>query len=178
MADFSWLENLAPERKEEELKKHIEALRKEIKEKEQEILDAEELLEKAQDEVRVLESITVPEAKPISAEFVEVRTAPKRKAEPLEKMLDEAVVDERHRVDELAQQPMQQIYQSIREIYSEQAAGQNTYNQQKDEERLYLLQRAIDRKKEDIESGEYKPTEKAEHLMTAAEAMVKKMYKN
>ncbi|MBW3019391.1 hypothetical protein KY329_04375, partial [Candidatus Woesearchaeota archaeon] len=70
--------------------------------------------------------------------------------------------------------PMHQIYQSIKEIYSEQQAS--TY--QKEEEKLYLLHRALDRKKDDIERGEYKPTEKAEHLMSAAEAMVKKMYKN
>ena len=110
-------------------------------------------------------------------EFVEVRTAPKPK-EPLEHMLDEAAVEERQRVEEISQMPMQQIYQSIKEIYSEQAAQAQVYQQNREEERLYLLHRALDRKKEDIESGEYKPTEKAEHLMSAAEAMVKKMYKD
>lgn len=177
MADFKWLENLTPERREEELKKHIARLRKQIKDAEQELKDSEELLARAEEDVRVLESIAVPEARPISSEFVEVRTAPKR-AEPLEQMLDDAVVEERQKVDELAQMPMQQIYQSIREIYSEQAAQGATYMQQREEEKLYLLHRALDQKKEDIETGEYQPTEKAEHLMTAAEAMVKKMYKH
>jgi hypothetical protein len=177
MADFKWLDNLTPERKEEELKKHIAQLRKKIKDAEQELRDSEELLTRAQEDVRVLENITVPEAQPISAEFVEVRTAPKQQGQPLEQMLDEAAVEQK-RVEEISQLPMQQIYQSIKEIYSEQAAQGATYMQQKEEEKLYLLQRALDRKKDDIETGEYKPTDKAEHLMTAAEAMVKKMYKH
>jgi len=174
MADFKWLENLPPERKEEELKKHINQLRREIKSKEEEINEAEGLLARAQEDVRVLESIEVPKAKPISSDFVEMRTAPKTK-EPLEEMLDEAVVEERHRVEEMAQMPMQQIYQSIKEIYNEQAVQKEVYKKQ---EELYLLQRAIDKKKEDIDKGEYSPTEKAEHLMSASERMVKSMYKN
>ncbi|MBW3018731.1 hypothetical protein KY329_00915, partial [Candidatus Woesearchaeota archaeon] len=101
MADFKWLENLTPERREEELRKHISQLREQVKAKQQEIEEAEELLSRAQEDVRVLESIAVPEAKPISAEFVEVRTAPK---ERLEQILDETG-DERERVEEISQMP-------------------------------------------------------------------------
>jgi hypothetical protein len=177
MADFKWLENLPPQRKEEELKKHINQLRREIKSREEEINDAEELLSRAQEDVRVLESIELPKSKPISSEFVELRTSPKEK-EPLEEMLDEAAVEERHRVEELAQMPMQQIYQSIRDIYNEQAEQKTIYGKQENDDKLYLLQRAMDRKKEAIDKGEYNLTEKAEHLMSVSEQIVKSMYKN
>lgn len=184
--DFENLKKLVPEQRVQELKKLINKLREEVEEKERDIQQAEQLLTLAHEEHQALRKIRRDERKTT----LEEKTQPEEQTGTLEETAAEAP-----RIDteleqllqtrpptgddlwyrQIAQQPIQDMYQELRTIYNREAAtGIET---DADRERIYKLRRGIEAKKHDIETGEYKASAKAKHLLTAAEEMAENMYK-
>jgi len=203
--DFSKIENLVPEEKVktmqkiiEDLKKQIQEKQKEIKQAEEEIKTAETILEKADDEQRILELRAEQDLKISQKQFGKKDNEQKsdkkiekdktstlekindtnqeeipRMEERLEEIISTAPV--KKAIEQIAQKPIDNLYNEMRRIYRrEKETGIET---QKDREILYVIMKGIEEKKQDVNEGTYKPTEKARHLMTAAEEMAENMYK-
>ncbi len=181
--DFEQFKELTPERRIKELQKLVDKLKEDIKEKEDDIKQAEHLLALADEESRLLEQVEVPETKPAKARKKEAleekaeekpeRLAKEEKTE-LEKLLATAPPREElvHRV---AHMPSDALYSAAKEIYDRQkTTGLETAQ---DREMIYAIRKGLEIKKEDMQEGQYRPATKAKHLLNAAESMTESMYK-
>ncbi len=186
--DFEQFKELTSERRVKELQKLIDKLKSDIKEKEEDIKQAEHLLAIADEEARLLEQVEVPETKPAPRKKpVKVEALEERAEEKEEKRLtrEEQFALERllatapPRSDELfhrvAHLPSDVLYSTAKEIYNRQrATGIETAQ---DREAIYAIRKGLEIKKEDAEEGQYRPSAKAKHLLSAAENMTESMYK-
>lgn len=173
--NFDEIRKLVPEERVKTLRELINKLRDEVKKQEQNIQQAEQLLQLAQEE---------QDARAIVRDETSIDTATESEEEPvtLEQHAAQAPRQELERVvrgnqpsyHQIAERPVHELYQELRSIYDREAATGVETDQ--DRERIYQLQRGLAEKRKDIEQGTYKPGDKAEHLMSAAEQMVKKMY--
>ncbi len=172
--DFAKIKQLPPEEKvkvlqriEGELHKLIDERRKEIEEKNNEIESAEELLREAEQESRVLEEIKIPEIKKIEIDKLFIP-----KEEGLEGIASTAPsdIEKQAQIEELSKAPMQELYNTVVGIKNEidQTGIETLYQQGKIEQ----INEAMYEKRKAIENKQYNPTQKAKHLMTAAEQMM------
>jgi hypothetical protein len=186
--DFSTFKDLAPERRMRELQKLIDALKKEIGEREKDIRQAEHLLALADEEARVLEQVEVPEAKTapkrkpakteVLEEKTEIKSEPKRltreEQAELEKLLATAPPRSEDLFHKIAHRPINELYSELRNIYDrERSTGVET---SQDREMIYAIRRGLEEKKKDMAEGEYKADRQAKHLFTAAQQMAESMY--
>jgi hypothetical protein len=172
--DFAKIKQLPPEEKikvlrriEGELHKLISERRKEISEKNNEIESAEELLREAEGESRVLEEIKIPEIKKVEIDKLFIP-----KEEGLEGIAATAPTEAEKlaQIEELSKAPMQELYNAVVGIKNEvDKTGIETLYQQ---EKLEQFSGALYEKRKAIENKQYNPTQKAKHLMTAAEQMM------
>ncbi|MBD3362019.1 hypothetical protein GF358_04490 [Candidatus Woesearchaeota archaeon] len=172
--DFTQIKKLPPEEKikvlervEGELKTLIEKRKKEIEEKNLEIENAEELLQEAQNEAKVLEEIKTPEIKKVDIGKL---------FHPEEKDLEgiaataPSEAEKKAQIEELSKQPVQELYNTVVGIKSEiDKTGIETLYQQ---EKIEQINEALYEKKKAVENKQYNPTKKARHLLTAAEQMM------
>lgn len=173
--DFKKIKQLPPDEKikvlqriEEELRKLIEKRRKEIKEKDSEIEEAESLLEEARNELTILEEIQTPELKKIDIGKLFIPKEEKGLESIAATAPSEA--EKLAQIEELSRQPMESLYTAVVGIKNEiQKTGVETLYQQ---ERIEQISAALYEKRKAMERKQYSPTQKARHLMTAAEQIM------
>jgi len=170
--DFEEFKKLVPQDRVRELQKLLDQLVADIKDKEGEIREAQHLLSLAKDESAVLEQVSVPEATK-GPELEEITKEKEEERTPLEDILVKAAPKEA--AHEVAHRPIQELYSELRSIYDRQS--QTGIETAADRNVIYAIGRGLEEKKRDIEAGQYRPAEKAAHLMTAAEEMAENMYK-
>lgn len=173
--NFSQIKKLPPEEKikvleriEDELRKLIEERKKEISEKNSEIKSAEELLMQAQKEFKILEEIKTPELKQI--DIGKLFRPDEEKG--LEGIAATATTEaeKQAQIEELSKAPMQELYNAVVGIKSEiDKTGIETLYQQ---EKIEQINEALYEKRKAIENQQYNPSQKARHLMTAAEQIM------
>lgn len=173
MDDLEDIEQLVLERREPELRKLIERLRAEIKQRQQLLREAEQLLFRTTNEIKLLERIDVPTTQ--TAPALRPTTEPAKKPDyALEKKREErSPLEEELRHVEMRPKSLSEIYTQLKQ------EAKNAYEARPYErnDKLYELMTELDEKKRAIEEGTYKPDEKAKHLLSAAEELVQSMYK-
>ncbi len=181
--DFEEFKNIAPERRTRELQKLINTLKKEIAEKQREIREAEHLFILADEEARLLEQMEVPETAiettPRQKESATIEKLAGEKKEKDEKALLERLVETIPRKEELfrevAQIPIQELYSELKTVYQrEKSTGVETAQ---DRNMIYAIAKGIEEKRKNVESGQYSPTQKSRHLLSAAEEIAQNMYR-
>ncbi|MEM3154850.1 MAG: hypothetical protein QW165_04790 [Candidatus Woesearchaeota archaeon] len=178
--DFSGFKNFTPQRRIAELRKLISMLKKEIESRQEDIKTAEQLLEFAEEETRVLEQVEVPETPPLRKtqeieERIEEKTERGRMTRDerteLEQLLATAPPRSPELLHRVAHIPVAQLYNEEKRIYERQKkTGIET---QQDREIIYAIRKGLEIKKEE---GYKPPTMRERHLMTAAEQMAESMY--
>jgi len=151
-------------------KKEIEESNKEIEDNKTEIAEAEALLAEARDEFQVLEKIQTPELKKVEIEKL-FRPKEEEGLEGIAAREPAAVLAEKQaRIEELSRKPMEELYNAVVGIRKdvEQTGVETLYQQSQTEE----ISAALYEKKKAVENNEYNPSQKAKHLMTAAEQMM------
>jgi len=187
MVDFEAIMRLVPERRIEELQQIIEELEGGIEQRERDLAEARRLLAMTLEEQQALNEVR-EEPRTISLEDEDIKNdadvqtldATVREETPQRNEKLEKLLQTRPRTsDELFYQresrPISELYQELRSIYEREGASGQQLDDER--ERLYQISRDIAAKRGDIESGEYKPGEKAAHLLTTAERLLKGMYK-
>ncbi len=183
--DFSQFKDLTPERRARELQKLIDNLKKEIDDRQKDIKEAEQRLASADEEARIIEHVSVPEARRIPEKekkaTVEekVAVAEEKPKQPirtkeeqveLEKLLATAPPRSDQLFHKFSQVRVEELYGALRGIYNrEKSTG---IEREKDRELVYAIRKGIEIKKEEG----YTPAKKDKHLMTAAEQMADSMY--
>lgn len=181
--DFDAICALVPEQRADELKKIIEDLTREIDERQEDLEEAQRLLTLCLEEQVALNVVRNPTPASLEEDFDEdveggdlesvAAQAPRQDLEDVVQARPPTPQEALYSRTE--ERPIAELYQELRGIYDREAAtGVQT---EQDRERLYELQRGLSAKREDIESGEYKPDERAAHLLTTAERILKDMYK-
>jgi hypothetical protein len=180
--DFSDFKDMTPQKRLQELQKLIDNLKKEIDDRQKDIKNAEQLLAIADEEARVLEQIEVPEIRaPTRGRTMEIEERVETKEEKkagrraeqleLEKLLATAPPRSENVLHQVAHRPVQELYGELRKIYERQKdTGIETAQ---DREMLYAIRKGMEIKKEE---GYAPATQRAKHLMTAAEQMAESMY--
>lgn len=159
----------------EDLKKTIATKQKEIQQAEQDIKTAQELLIKADQEQRILEQVRTPETKKQETIEEKTQTAPPKQEQKLENILSNPVTKP-EQLQQIAQRPIAELYSELNRINEKER--QTGIETQQDREAIYAIRRGIYEKKKDVQEGSYKPTEKAMHLLSAAEQRADSMYNN
>ena len=188
--DFDKLRKMPPERKikalrelQEKLNELIKERNKEIEQSQQEIKDAQDFLKEAEDELSILEEMQsqAPGIKQVDVDKLlrrkTERTEPTRPRErELESIAEEAprqtpsAEDQRAYINTLSRQPVTSIYDRVNEIRDQiRNTGVITTYQQ---ERLNVFDEALHAKEEAITAGQYEPSKRAEHLLSAAEKAI------
>ena len=173
--DITKLRKLPPDERIKLLKELKEKLKKAKEEEEQDIEAAESLLEEAAEEQRVLEEIEAPKVKEVKVDELF------KLEEGLEEIAREAPEEEgpgifsEQQIDQyaspLAQQPVENLYQKVKEIQEEiKETGVQTVYQQN---MINTIGRALYMKEDATEKGEYTPGQKQRELMTLSEQIVK-----
>ncbi|MBN1644781.1 hypothetical protein JW851_01910 [Candidatus Woesearchaeota archaeon] len=176
--DFDKIRQLPPEEKikvlqriENELKELINQRKKEIEKRNTEIEQAESLLQEAEKESRILEEIKTPEIKTIDVSQL---------FRPEEKGLEgiaatlPSEAEKASQIEELSRKPMQELYNTVVGIKTEvEKTGIETLYQQ---QQIEQINEAMYEKRKAMESRQYNPTQKARHLMTAAEQMIQSYF--
>ncbi len=165
--DFNNLKKQAPDERVKILKKFIRELTKEITEKQALLKTAESFLKDSEEELKIIENVQVTEEiiEPVSLEETAVQT------------FEELGLPQEP--EQLARAPIEELYTALKTLYSSsQFASPNLSYEEREKQRLnlYALNKALDVKRERIRKGEYKPTEKAAHLLTATEELINRMY--
>ncbi len=167
------LKKQSPDERCKELKNLIRNLKVEIEEKEDLLRDAENLLIDTEEEVKVISKIAVDKE---IIESVKIPTLEQTTAETFQEL---GLPQE---PEQLAKAPIADLYGAVKTLYASQTpaaeAGLTYEERERQRLNLYALNHALDEKREQIRKGEYKPTEKAAHLLTATEELINKMYQN
>lgn len=127
--DFNAIERLPPDAKvaalqklEAELRMLITKRQDEIKQSQREITEAESLLERAKDELMVLEKIATPEAKGVRIDDLFFKPGRKRE-EKLEEQVEQAREEERRRQEDLAHVTQPRNFDALKTVYETQQKG-------------------------------------------------------
>lgn len=167
------LKKQSPDKRVKELKNLIRNLKIEIEEKEDLLRNAENLLVDTEEEVKVIEKVVVDE------EVLEPVDISKLEKTTVETFQELGLPPE---PEQLARTPIADLYGAVKTLYESQTpaaeAGLTYEERERQRLNLYALNHALDEKREQIKKGEYKPTEKASHMLTATEELINKMYKN
>lgn len=180
--DFDKIRKMAPDRRikalkelQEKLGDFIKERAKEIDASQQEIKDAQDFLKDAEEELQVLGEMEA-EAPKIKEVNVEKLFEPKKERE-LEDIAEQEAPkqaftpsEQEAYISKLAQQPVSTLYERINQIRGEISTTGLMSSYQ--HERLEQFREALTEKEDAIKTGEYRPGEKAEHLLTAAEKAI------
>lgn len=168
--DFASIEKLSPDKRLQTLKKLIEELQQELRERQAQIETAIAMLKTTEKEVELIEKVEVPKVKEVKIEelFKPAEGGLEEKARAME-------FDLRREIRETSQRPIEEIYRELKTIYQQQQKTGVETEEQRIE--VYINRKALEEKRQAIRKGEYSPTEKAEILFTATEELIKRMYK-
>lgn len=150
----------------QELQGQIEKL---INDRKKEITEAQDLLARAKDELRVLEEIEVPEQKTVSVE--ELFAKEEKKGKGLEGIAGQHKIPEPQQIREnLENRTIGDIYQKINEVTGDiRETGVITQYQ---ENFLRAANYEMQDREKAIENREYRASDKAQHMLSAAEKII------
>lgn len=167
--DFEYIKKLPPDQRVKVLQQLHDQLEKLIRERKQEITSAQELLEKAQEELIVLQKIETPQPKKT---IVEELFKTEEKENGLERITRQQKIPRPEDIREhFEQKPIAELYKRINDITGEiRETGIVTAYQ---ENFLRAANYEIHDREKAVRNQLYQPTEKALHQMTAAERIIK-----
>jgi hypothetical protein len=170
--DADSLKKLDPEEKAKKLKELIEKYNKELQEKNKEIEQAQKLFDQAEKEKKdFFEKIKVPDL-----EEINIADLFKKKEDRLEEKVESAPREEKllskEELDNLyglaAKTPVNELYSNVMNLYS-QAMGSGV--NPAIAAQAGMLQYALERKQQDIDSGNYLPNQEMLNMANAAKTI-------
>ena len=165
--DFEQIKKLPPDQRIKVLNQLQEQIQKLIKERQQEIEDAQSLLKRAEEELRVIQEIETPKPKQIHVEELFGRDEGE---ETLEKIARRDIPQPNELAERLEQKPISEIYQRLNEITGEiRDSGVITQYQ---ENWLKAANYVAQDREQAIKEHKYNATDKAEHQLSAAEKII------
>lgn len=169
--DFAQIKKLPPDQRIKVLNQLQEQVQKLIKERQQEIDDAQALLKRAEDELRVIQQIETPQPKQIRVEeLFEKEELEEEKT--LEKIARRDIPNPEQLRERLEQKPINEIYNRLNEITGEiRETGVITQYQ---ENWMRAANYITHEREQAIKEHQYNATDKAEHQLSAAERIIQK----
>jgi hypothetical protein len=160
------IRKLPPEMRIKALRQVQDKIKKLIEARQKEIVDAQSMLEEAEDELKVLEEIQAPQQKPVRIEeLFRAKEEPEEDAS-LERIA-ERQAPKKEEIERLAREPIKDLAGRVNYIKNRiYDTGLETEEQRNE---IYTLEKAFAEKRKDIEHGNYKPGEKEWGQMTESE---------
>ncbi|MBI4140452.1 hypothetical protein HY485_01300 [Candidatus Woesearchaeota archaeon] len=171
MADinFEQIKKLPPDQRIKVLNQLQEQIQKLIKERQQEIEDAQALLKRAEEELRVIQEIETPKPKQIHVEELFGKKE-EEEEETLENIARRDIPQPDELAERLEQKPISEIYQRLNEITGEiRESGVITQYQ---ENWMRAANYITQEREKAIQEHKYNATDKAEHQLSAAEKII------
>ncbi len=168
--DFEQIKKLPPDQRVKVLQELENQIQKLISDRKKEIEEAQSLLSRAKDELRVIEEIQTPTQKNISVEEM-FKENKNDKKEGLENITSSAIPDPQVIRENFAQRPIADIYKRVNDITKDiRESGVITQYQ---ENFLRAANYEVQDREKAIENHQYRASEKAEHMLSAAERIIR-----
>lgn len=164
--------HLSPEDKIKKLKKYMEQEKEELKKTEKLILEEQEEIERHDKINKELEKLTIPKYKEVDIKkLFRGDLEDKVKKEDLQ-VSDEELQAMRQYNTHLSREPMQDIYNKVRDIQTE--VEQRGYMSKAHRQELNAIGYAVQYKQKDIDAGKYKTaTERIEDVIGSTRSILK-----
>lgn len=170
LLDFEQIKKLPPDKRVKVLQELQVQIEKMVAERKKEIEQAQELLKRAQEELQLLEEVETPQLKKITVEELFGKEEKQKKDEGLESIARKEIPDPRIIKEQFEQKPIAEIYQRMNQITGEiRETGVITQYQ---ENWLRAANYEMQDREKAIENRQYKPTEKAQHMLSTAEKVI------
>lgn len=167
--DFEQIQKLPPDQRVKVLQDLQVQIEKLISERKREIEQAQAFLERAKDELRVLEQIETPQQKQVKIE--ELFGKEEKKEETLERIARRDVPDPERIRENLEQKSITDIYQRVNQITGDiRETGVITQYQ---ENFLRAANYEMQDREKAIQEHQYNPGDKAMHQLSAAEKIIR-----
>lgn len=169
--NFEQIKKLPPDQRVKVLQELQDQIEKLIKDRKKEIEEAHELLSRAKEELRVLEEVQTPKVKQISVEeLFKNEEKDEQNKEGLENIARRIPSPELIRQN-FEQKPIAEIYKRINDVTGDiRESGIITQYQ---ENFLRAANYEMQDREKAIENRQYRPTEKAQHLLSTAEKLIR-----
>ena len=173
--DFEQIKKLPPDQRVKVLQELQGQIEKLINDRKKEIQQAQDLLVRANEELSILEEIETPKQKQVSVEEL-FETGDKEKRNEKNGGLEHIARKENIPApnilrEQFEQKPITDIYKRMNEITSDiRNTGIVTQYQ---ENWLRAAKYEVQYREEAIEKNQYRPTEKSQHLLSAAEKIIR-----
>lgn len=169
--DFEQIKKLPPDQRVKVLQELENQIQKLISERKKEIEEAQSLLSRAKDELRLIEEIEAPVQKNISVEELFGKESKNEKKDGLENIATSAIPDPQVIRENFVQRPIADIYKRVNDITKDiRESGVITQYQ---ENFLRAANYEVQDREKAIENHQYRASEKAEHMLSAAEKIIR-----
>lgn len=173
--DFEQIKKLPPDQRVKVLQELQGQIEKLINDRKREIQQAQDLLARAKEELSILEHIETPKQKQVSVEeLFETNSKEKRdeKKGGLEGIARKEIIPAPNVLrEQFEQRPIADIYQRMNEITADiRNTGVVTQYQ---ENWLRAAKYEVQYREQSIEKNQYHPNEKSQHLLSAAEKIIR-----
>jgi len=170
LIDFEQIKKLPPDKRVKVLQELENQIQKLILDRKREIDEAQKLLETAKEELRVIEEVETPQIKKISVEemFKEEKSD---KQAGLENIARTEIPNPELIKENLNQRPIVEIYKRVNDVTKDiRETGVITQYQ---ENFLRAANYEMQDREKAIENHQYRASEKAEHMLSAAEKIIR-----
>lgn len=169
--DFEQIKKLPPDQRVKVLQELQNQIEKLINDRKKEIEQAHELLARAKDELRVLEEVQTPKVKQLTVEeLFKTNDKDDDKKQGLENIAQKNIPSPEIIRQHFEQKPIAEIYKRINDVTADiRNSGIITQYQ---ENFLRAANYEMQDREKAIENRQYRPTEKAQHLLSTAEKII------